>query len=42
MKITQELRDAAAKQGAQIDEVRHAGLEEKSREFVKGGAKIYR
>ena len=42
MKITQELRDAAAKQGAQIDEVRHAGLEEKSREFVQGGAKIYR
>jgi phosphomethylpyrimidine synthase len=42
MKITQELRDAAAKQGAQVEELRRAGFEEKSREFVQGGAKIYR
>ncbi len=41
MKITQDVRDYAAKQGlSEVDALRK-GMEEKSREFVKQGAEIY-
>jgi len=45
MKITQDVRDYAAKQGidelAALAQVAEAGMEEKSEEFVKQGAEIY-
>jgi phosphomethylpyrimidine synthase len=45
MKITQDVRDYAAKQGvdeqAALAQVAKAGMEEKSAEFVKQGAEIY-
>jgi phosphomethylpyrimidine synthase len=41
MKITQDVRDYAAKQGLSEAEVLRKGMEEKSREFVKQGAEIY-
>jgi phosphomethylpyrimidine synthase len=41
MKITQEVRDYAAKQGLSDDEAVKKGMEEKSVEFVKQGAEIY-
>ncbi len=42
MKITQDVRDYAAKQGISEDEALKKGLEEKAVQFVKDGAEIYR
>ncbi|QID16932.1 phosphomethylpyrimidine synthase ThiC [Nitrogeniibacter mangrovi] len=42
MKITQEVRDFAAKQGIGESEALSRGMEEKAVEFVKTGAEIYR
>ncbi len=41
MKITQDVRDYAAKQGVSEDEALTKGMQEKSVEFVKTGAKVY-
>ena len=41
MKITQEIRDFAEKQGLAEDEAIDAGLEEKAREFREKGSEIY-
>ncbi|TGD79677.1 phosphomethylpyrimidine synthase ThiC [Hymenobacter wooponensis] len=41
MKITQEVRDFAAKQEVQPDEALTHGLAEKAREFVEKGSEIY-
>ncbi len=41
MKITQDVRDYAAKQGVSEDEALAKGMQEKSVEFVKSGAKVY-
>jgi phosphomethylpyrimidine synthase len=45
MKITQDVRDYAAKQGLDeqtaLAKVAQAGMEEKAVEFVKKGAEIY-
>ena len=42
MKITQDVRDYAAKQGVSEQEALEKGMEEKSVEFVQQGASIYR
>jgi phosphomethylpyrimidine synthase len=42
MKITQEVRDYAAKQGVSDDDALSKGMEEKAIEFVEGGAEVYR
>jgi phosphomethylpyrimidine synthase len=42
MKITQEVRDYAAKQGISDIQALKQGMEVKAVEFVKGGAEIYR
>ena len=42
MKITQDVRDYAAKQGITEDAALKKGMEEKAVEFVKGGAEIYK
>ncbi|HET6802709.1 MAG TPA: phosphomethylpyrimidine synthase ThiC [Casimicrobiaceae bacterium] len=42
MKITQDVRDYAAKQGLADTEVLAKGLEAKAVEFVKSGAEVYR
>jgi phosphomethylpyrimidine synthase len=42
MKITQDVRDYAASQGIGEEEALRQGLEQKSIEFVKQGAEIYR
>jgi phosphomethylpyrimidine synthase len=42
MKITQDVRDYAAKQGLTEDEALRKGMEEKAVEFVKTGAEIYK
>ena len=42
MKITQDVRDYAAKQGVSADEALAKGMAEKAREFVEQGAEIYR
>jgi phosphomethylpyrimidine synthase len=42
MKITQDVRDFAAKQGLNEDEALAKGMEVKAVEFVKSGAEIYR
>jgi phosphomethylpyrimidine synthase len=42
MKITQDVRDYAQKQGLDEQEALRAGLEEKSKEFVETGAEVYR
>jgi phosphomethylpyrimidine synthase len=42
MKITQDVRDYAASQGLQEDLALKRGLQEKGREFVEGGSKIYK
>ena len=42
MKITEEVREFAARQGLGEDEALRRGLAEKSREFVREGAEIYR
>ncbi|MDH5480266.1 MAG: phosphomethylpyrimidine synthase ThiC [Nitrosomonas sp.] len=41
MKITQDVRDYAAKQGLSEDEALKQGMEEKSEEFKKTGSEIY-
>ncbi len=41
MKITQEVRDYAKRQGLSEQEALHKGMEEKSVEFVKQGGNIY-
>ena len=41
MKITQDVRDYAAKQGMDEDEAVSAGMKEKADEFIQQGAKIY-
>ena len=42
MKITQEVREYADKQGVQLDEAMQKGLEEKADEFRQSGGEIYR
>lgn len=42
MKITQDVRDYAAAQGLAAEQAIKKGMEEKSIEFVKTGAKVYR
>ncbi|TXT17301.1 MAG: thiamine biosynthesis protein ThiC [bacterium] len=42
MKITQDVRDFAAKQGISESEALEKGMEVKSVEFVKQGAEVYR
>ena len=41
MKITQDVREYAAKQGVSADEALKKGMQEKAIEFVKKGAEIY-
>ena len=41
MKITQDVRDYAAKQGITEEEALEKGMEEKAKEFVKSGAEVY-
>ena len=41
MKITEDVRKFAAQQGLSEEEALKAGMEEKSREFVSGGAEVY-
>lgn len=41
MKISQDVRDFAAKEGVSEQEALEKGMEEKSAEFVKKGAQIY-
>ena len=41
MKITQDVRDYAAKQGLSEDEALTKGMEQKSREFVEQGGEVY-
>jgi len=42
MKITQEVREYADKQGVQLDEAMQKGLQEKAVEFRQSGSEIYR
>jgi phosphomethylpyrimidine synthase len=42
MKITQDVRDYAATQGVDEQAALQKGMEQKSVEFVKQGASIYR
>lgn len=42
MKITQDVREYAAREGVSEEEALARGMEQKSIEFVKGGAEIYR
>ena len=42
MKITQDVREYAREHGMSADEALSKGMQEKSVEFVKGGAEIYR
>ena len=41
MKITQDVRDYAAKQGVAEEDALAKGMEEKSEEFAKQGGEIY-
>jgi len=41
MKITQDVREYAAAQGVSEAQALHKGMEEKSIEFIKTGAKVY-
>ncbi len=41
MKITQDVRDFAAKQGLSEQDALEKGMEVKSIEFVKQGAEVY-
>jgi phosphomethylpyrimidine synthase len=41
MKISQDVRDFAAKEGISEQEALHKGMEVKSVEFVKQGAEVY-
>ena len=42
MKITQDVRDYAERQGLSADEALQKGLQEKAVEFVRGGGEVYR
>jgi phosphomethylpyrimidine synthase len=42
MKITQDVREYAQKQGLEPEQSLASGMEEKSREFREAGSKIYR
>jgi phosphomethylpyrimidine synthase len=42
MKITQDVRDFAAKQGLTESEALRKGMEQKAVEFVDAGAQIYK
>ena len=42
MKITEDVRRYAAEQGVTEEEAVQRGMAEKSEEFVKGGAEIYK
>ncbi|MGH8642235.1 MAG: phosphomethylpyrimidine synthase ThiC, partial [Burkholderiales bacterium] len=42
MKITQDVRDYAQKQGIAEAEAIEKGMREKSKEFIEGGAEVYR
>jgi phosphomethylpyrimidine synthase len=42
MKITQDVREYAAREGLSEDEALSRGMEQKAVEFVKQGAEIYR
>ncbi len=42
MKITQDVRDYAARQGIDEDAAVSAGMKEKADEFIQQGAQIYR
>ena len=41
MKITQDVREYAEKQGLSDDQARVKGLEEKAKEFTESGGRIY-
>ena len=41
MKITEDARKFAAEQGLAEEEALHAGMEEKSRQFVEKGSEVY-
>jgi len=41
MKITQEVREYAAKKGVAEDQAMSEGMEEKSKEFMAGGGEMY-
>jgi phosphomethylpyrimidine synthase len=41
MKITEDVRKYAAEQGMKQEQVLEKGMEEKSKEFVRKGAKVY-
>ncbi|MGH6628980.1 MAG: phosphomethylpyrimidine synthase ThiC, partial [Burkholderiales bacterium] len=42
MKITQDVRDYAEKQGLAEAEALEQGMRDKAKEFVEGGAELYR
>jgi phosphomethylpyrimidine synthase len=42
MKITQDVRDYAEKQGVSAEAALARGMEEKAVEFVRGGGDVYR
>jgi len=42
MKITQDVRDYAAKQNLEAEQALKAGMDEKSKEFLEQGAEVYR
>jgi phosphomethylpyrimidine synthase len=42
MKITQDVRDYAKEHGLDTEDALRKGMEEKSVEFVKAGAEVYR
>ena len=41
MKITEDVRKYAAEQGLAEEEALQRGMEDKSKEFVEGGAEVY-
>jgi phosphomethylpyrimidine synthase len=41
MKITEDVRKYAAEQGVKQEQALEKGMEEKSKEFVRKGAKVY-
>lgn len=42
MKISQEVRDYAAQQGAKVEVAIEVGMKEKAKEFTESGAEIYK
>jgi len=42
MKITQDVRDYAAQKHLEVEQAIEAGMKEKSEEFRKSGAELYR